>query len=240
MNLLTVTKIVSGGQVGADRAGLDFAIKHGIPHGGWCPKFRRAEDGTVPMKYQLQEADKGGYPHRTRLNVEDSDGTIIFTSERPGPGSAFTAKCCREAGKPFLTFTPNAPSGESVDRLLAWLKEHDIKTLNVAGSRGPNFYQLTMLVLTFAINKLQEQSGENPKKFLREVKVGIGLPQQEHGAQYINFEDANKMACKVQCHGGELVWLIGDMNRIALTPGQAKRLANTLERWASAGNLGGS
>ena len=33
-----IKKIVSGGQTGADRAALDFAIDHGIPHGGWCRK----------------------------------------------------------------------------------------------------------------------------------------------------------------------------------------------------------
>jgi len=31
--MIGVQKIVSGGQTGADRAGLDFAIAHGIPHG---------------------------------------------------------------------------------------------------------------------------------------------------------------------------------------------------------------
>jgi hypothetical protein len=40
MNLPTL-RIVSGGQTGADRVGLDLAMKNGIPHGGWCPKGRR-------------------------------------------------------------------------------------------------------------------------------------------------------------------------------------------------------
>ena len=40
-------KIVSGGQTGADRAVLDWSIERGIPHGGWCPKGRRAEDGLM-------------------------------------------------------------------------------------------------------------------------------------------------------------------------------------------------
>jgi hypothetical protein len=34
--MLTGFKIVSGGQIGADRAALDFAIEHRIPDGGWC------------------------------------------------------------------------------------------------------------------------------------------------------------------------------------------------------------
>lgn len=238
VNLLSVTKIISGGQTGADRAGLDFAIKHSIPHGGWCPKYRKAEDGTVPMKYQLQEADKPGYPYRTRLNVRDSDGTVIFTTTPPGPGSALTIRCCEELHKPRLVITLDSPVQATVNHFIAWIKEHNIKTLNVAGSRGSAFRDLALMVLNY-VRIQSEQGGESPKKFLREVKVGIGLPKSEHGAQFINFEDANKMQCKVQCHGGEQVWIIGDLNRIALTPGQAKRLANTLERWAVAGNLGG-
>jgi hypothetical protein len=48
-------KIISGGQTGADRAALDWAIEHGIPHGGWCPAGRKAEDGTIDPRYQLKE-----------------------------------------------------------------------------------------------------------------------------------------------------------------------------------------
>ena len=50
-----ITKIISGGQTGADRGGLDVAIRHGIPHGGWCPKGRKAEDGVIPDNYLLEE-----------------------------------------------------------------------------------------------------------------------------------------------------------------------------------------
>jgi hypothetical protein len=46
-----IAKIVSGGQTGVDRAGLDVALALGIPHGGWCPKGRKAEDGTIPGSY---------------------------------------------------------------------------------------------------------------------------------------------------------------------------------------------
>ena len=43
-------KIVSGGQTGADRAALDWAIAHQIPHRGWCPKGRLAEDGIIGVQ----------------------------------------------------------------------------------------------------------------------------------------------------------------------------------------------
>jgi Circularly permutated YpsA SLOG family len=49
-------KIVSGGQTGADRAALDFAIWHNIAHGGWCPKGRKAEDGPLEARYLLTES----------------------------------------------------------------------------------------------------------------------------------------------------------------------------------------
>jgi hypothetical protein len=71
-------KIVSGGQTGVDRAGLDAAMEAGIPIGGYCPKGRLAEDGTVPDMYPLIELTKGGYKARTEKNVVESDGTLIL------------------------------------------------------------------------------------------------------------------------------------------------------------------
>jgi hypothetical protein len=47
-----IKKIISGGQTGADRAALDVALKFGIPHGGWIPKGRKTEDGTLPEIYK--------------------------------------------------------------------------------------------------------------------------------------------------------------------------------------------
>ena len=44
-------KIVSGGQTGADRAALDFALEEGLAVGGWVPQGRLAEDGRIPEHY---------------------------------------------------------------------------------------------------------------------------------------------------------------------------------------------
>ena len=75
-----IKKVISGGQTGVDRAALDAAIEAGIPHGGWVPKGRKAEDGITPLKYNLTELEEGGYAARTEKNVLDSDGTLIITS----------------------------------------------------------------------------------------------------------------------------------------------------------------
>src|SRR6266542_4186564 len=74
-----VERIVSGGQTGADRTALDWAIAHGVPHGGWCPKGRKAEDGPIDARYELVETTSSDYLQRTEWNVRDSDGTVVFS-----------------------------------------------------------------------------------------------------------------------------------------------------------------
>jgi predicted Rossmann-fold nucleotide-binding protein len=70
-------KIISGGQTSVDRAALDVALKLSIDCGGFCPKGRKSEDGTIPIKYPLTETHTDNYPERTELNVKASDGTLI-------------------------------------------------------------------------------------------------------------------------------------------------------------------
>ena len=78
---MPIIKIVSGGQTGADRGGLDASIHCELPHGGWCPKGRKAEDGRIPDKYQLVEMSTSDYLSRTEANVVDSDATVVFTDK---------------------------------------------------------------------------------------------------------------------------------------------------------------
>ena len=54
-------KVVSGGQTGADRAGLDAAMVAGLSVGGWCPQGRRAEDGPIPDRFPLRETPAVAY-----------------------------------------------------------------------------------------------------------------------------------------------------------------------------------
>src|SRR4029077_8823814 len=75
-------KVISGGQTGADRAGLDFAIHVGLEHGGYVPKGRKAEDGKIAERYHLVELSTTSYPARTKRNTEESDGTVTFSLER--------------------------------------------------------------------------------------------------------------------------------------------------------------
>lgn len=145
-----IERIISGAQTGADRAGLDAAIRYGIPHGGWCPKGRTAEDGIIPAKYCLMETPGTGSIQRTEWNVRDSDGTVIFTlrSELMG-GSLHTQEFARGYNKPFLHLSCSIASHPALS-LSAFLRNHHIKVLNVAGSREseePDIYVATLKIL---------------------------------------------------------------------------------------------
>jgi hypothetical protein len=146
-----VRRIVSGGQSGVDRAALDVALARGIPCGGWCPRGRRAEDGPLPPRYPLTETPSAGYAERTTWNVRDSDGTLILNAGRLSNGTRLTAREARALGRPHLLIpldrqTPAA----QVRAIRAWLREHRISTLNVAGpreSKRPGIYRLAAALL---------------------------------------------------------------------------------------------
>jgi len=128
-------RIISGGQTGADRGGLNAAIDLELPHGGWCPKGRLAEDGAVPERYQLSETETASYPERTRRNVLEADATVIFTRGRLEGGSRLTAEIAEAAGKPALHVDLTRPHAALIDEFRVWLDGHQVATLNVAGSR---------------------------------------------------------------------------------------------------------
>jgi hypothetical protein len=75
-------KVVSDGQTGADRAALDWAIANGMPHGGWCHRGRKAEDGATENRFQLKETPSASYIQRTAWNVRDSDARFSIQSAR--------------------------------------------------------------------------------------------------------------------------------------------------------------
>jgi hypothetical protein len=129
-------KIISGGQTGVDRAALEWALHHGIPCGGWCPRGRRAEDGIIPPQFQLKETDGDDPVIRTHRNVQEADGTVIFSrSEVFTGGTAETARFAREIGKPLLHLTVATEADAAARQLGAFLREHQIAVLNVAGPR---------------------------------------------------------------------------------------------------------
>jgi len=130
-----VRKIISGGQTGADRGGLESAKELGISTGGYCPKGFLTENGP-DLKlndFGLIEMDTTDYKARTIKNIEVSDGTVIFCStgnkdEILFGGSKITLSMAKKLGKPVIV-NPDESSFKT------WLVENNIQTLNVAGNR---------------------------------------------------------------------------------------------------------
>ncbi len=134
---MVIKRIISGGQTGADQAGLDVAIKHCIRHGGAIPKGRMTEDGVLPDKYNLEEMSTKSYPKRTEKNVLDSKGTVILTHGKLTGGSLLTRKKALQHDKPVLHLDMSKVDVGEAERLLkAFIAENWIDVLNVAGSRA--------------------------------------------------------------------------------------------------------
>lgn len=146
-------RIVSGGQAGADRAALDFAIEHGYLHGGHCPQGRKAEDGPIPLRYQLIETASDGYRQRTRRNVEDSDATLILNLGEFDGGSEQTRRFAERLQKPVRVVQLDDAAivrEDAAAATLRWLEQHTVAVLNVAGpreSKRPGIYAVARAYL---------------------------------------------------------------------------------------------
>ena len=145
-----LSRIISGGQTGVDRAALDAALGAGIACGGWCPKGRAAEDGPIDPRYLLQETDSPEPVVRTRANIAAADGTLVLC---PIPlaeitdGTVETAAIAQETGKPH--YVAELPSDPADAR--AWIAAQNIRMLNIAGPREsscPGVYQLALGYVT--------------------------------------------------------------------------------------------
>ena len=176
-----VTKIISGGQDGVDRAGLRVGKELGIETGGTAPpKFvtssHRQGDLSLRDKYNLTEgeADPKVYPKRTEANVVNSDGTVLF-GDMSSPGSRQTIQFLKKHNKPFIV-------NPTEKTLRTWLKDSNIETLNVAGNRkhkDMSIYQDTLKhalqpntanQTTETVNKFTPVSELSDKQIKEEVK----------------------------------------------------------------------
>ena len=162
-----ISKIVSGGQTGVDRAALDVALELGIDCGGWCPKGRRAVDGVIPKKYPLTETATTAYNERTALNVRDSDGTLILNQGLLQGGTAYTVELAERLSSPCLL----VDLGDSFDAkaIAYWIERKRIRVLNVAGPREekcPGIHDLAAArlreLLTGSLSEDSDRSESKP------------------------------------------------------------------------------
>lgn len=158
---LRLVKIISGGQTGADRGGLDAAIQLGLAHGGWCPRGRGAEDGRVPAIYDLRETPSANYPQRNEWNVRDSDATIIFIHLYETPGSRLTGQIARKLERPYFQIQLD-DLGLAAGLLEAWLDFRKPSVLNVAGTRESKAPGIQKVVRDLLIRVIRGPKGHAP------------------------------------------------------------------------------
>ena len=123
--------VISGGQTGVDRAALDIAIKWGLPHGGWCPAGRCAEDGCIPDRYQLRVTPTADPAERTVWNVRDSDGLLILGESDHSEGTRLARHTAKLLKRPIY----QAGFFGQIEPVLQWLQTLNYGSVNVAGPR---------------------------------------------------------------------------------------------------------
>ena len=148
-----IEKVISGGQSGADIAGIRAAFRFGIPTGGWAPKGwlveRRGGRGSEPCKnlrdFGLIECpDPGGdpweprwqyeaacYRARTARNAADADATLWF-GRGDTRGFEATQREVRRSGNRFWTVIDPDYDPSKIVMLLTQFTD---RVINVAGNR---------------------------------------------------------------------------------------------------------
>lgn len=154
-----IEKIISGGQCGADRAGLEAGLLLGIETGGWIIKgfmTVKGPDLLLRDRFHLKEIESTSYPKRSMKNVDDSDGTIVFRSISSAGSDCTIGYCITHKWK---SLTANEKSERKTlykpclvinletikdteklsDEIRDFVRCNNIKCLNIAGHREDVF-----------------------------------------------------------------------------------------------------
>lgn len=171
-----IERIVSGGQTGVDRGALDAALEIGMACGGWCPAGRRAEDGTIPPEYPLEETPTPHYAGRTRWNIRDSDGTLILHFGRLGSGTELTRRIAHETGKPLLIVNLAEADGGATATIHSWIRSQRVRVLNVAGPRestAPGISQSARLLLRDLLKTMTPSSERKGARRMADIPAEV-------------------------------------------------------------------
>lgn len=160
---MPISKLITGGQSGVDRAALDVAISLGIPYGGWCPAGGWAEDLTEPpgllARYpNLLPTPSADPAERTKRNVRASDVALVLVASASdvSPGTNVGIRESDALAKPQLVVDMSAYGAPG--QVISYLAALDDSVLSVGGPREsevPGIYELATAFLTAVLAPTQ-------------------------------------------------------------------------------------
>jgi hypothetical protein len=130
-----IKKIISGGQSGADLAGLMAAKEFGFKTSGYISKGFKTLNGPRPQYkdlYNLIETDNSSYKFRTELNVQKSDATIRFAVNFFSAGEICTLNAIKKFNKPY--FDVNLLEDYDINKIHEFIESNKVEILNIAGN----------------------------------------------------------------------------------------------------------
>ena len=166
---LLVSKIISGGQTGADMGGLLAAEHLELPTGGTAPLGYRTTQGknqTLASRFGLTELKvptRGHvsiaqmYVQRSIANINDSDGTLAFRTHSSAGTDKSIGYCIHKSWKvpdkneiqPGELISRHKPvfivtdlGQDSKESFRVWVTNNNIRILNICGHRDTNMTQL--------------------------------------------------------------------------------------------------
>lgn len=125
---MRLKRVISGGQTGADRTGLEEAKKLGLETGGTVPKGCRTDEGKAPelvTEFGCVEHSSREYKPRTYENVRNADVTVWF-GKTSSPGYYCTKNAAKRYEKQFY---------ENPTPLMLEFLAKQYAVWNVAGNR---------------------------------------------------------------------------------------------------------
>jgi len=144
--------IISGGQTGADLAGLRIAKDLNFKTSGWAPKDFMTSDGpqkSLHESYNLKESSSS-YKGRTWENVRDSNATIRLAVNFETPGEKCTMDAINHFKKPWIDIDLLNP--KEIQEVIEFLVLVKPSILNIAGNtqntEGHNINRLTYMYLS--------------------------------------------------------------------------------------------
>jgi hypothetical protein len=136
----TLKKVISGGQCGADQAGLYVAKRFGLETGGVMPKGYTTLDGSgalIAKEYGLTENSTDSYAARTYQNVKDSHGTVRLAGNFSSKGEICTLNAIKKYNKPYFDVDLTDPP--PIQEFIQWIENNKIVVLNVAGNSANTY-----------------------------------------------------------------------------------------------------